>query len=222
MSKAVAILSGGMDSTALAHLYAEYYDAVHLVSFDYGQRHRKELESAKRTAERLGVRWTLIGMPLGGLLRSALTDSSVPIPHGHYEAETMKATVVPNRNAIMLALATGIAVSDEAMLVGIGVHAGDHAIYPDCRPEFIESMTATMRVANAGFCAPYFRIDAPFINMSKADIVTLSETLDLDVPWEETWSCYEGGAVHCGLCGTCVERREAFALADVQDWTAYA
>lgn len=131
----------------------------------------------------------------------------------------MALTVVPNRNAIMLTVAYGVAVAEEAAMVATGVHAGDHFIYPDCRPAFIESFDAMQRVAVEGFGDPNLRLHAPFMQQSKGDIVALGARLG--VPFADTWSCYAGGSVHCGLCGTCVERRESFTLAGVPDPTIY-
>jgi 7-cyano-7-deazaguanine synthase len=210
--KAIAIVSGGMDSVTLAH---------QLKAHGWADLHRKEIEFAERCAERLGARWSLVDLyTVAGLLTgSALTDPSVDVPEGHYESETMKATVVPNRNAIMLSIAYGVAVAEGAKLVAIGVHAGDHAIYPDCRPEFILHARNMLRVANEGFGDPDLSVEAPFVYMTKAEIVKVGD--ELRVPWRETWSCYKGGEVHCGRCGTDVERKEAFALAGVEDPTGY-
>lgn len=218
--KAIAIVSGGMDSVTLANvLKSEGYD-LHLLSFDYGQRHSKELEYAKRCADSLGARWSLVNLstvtPL--MAGSALTGST-PVPDGHYEAETMRVTVVPNRNAVMLAIAYAAAVSEQSDIVAIGVHSGDHFIYPDCRPEFVQAFDAMERLATRGHAAPGLRLYAPFVAMTKADIVRRGAALGVD--YADTWSCYKGGAVHCGTCGTCVERKEAFELAGVNDPTIY-
>lgn len=220
MAKAVAIVSGGLDSVTLAYLlHAENYD-LHLLAFDYGQRHAKELAYARRGAERLSAEFDIVNLAgLGALLKgSALTDD-IAVPHGHYAAPTMALTVVPNRNAIMLTVAYGVAVAEEAALVATGVHAGDHFIYPDCRPAFIESFDAMQRVAVEGFGDPNLQLRAPFMQWSKSDIVALGARLE--VPFADTWSCYAGGAIHCGLCGTCVERQLAFREANVLDPTAY-
>lgn len=222
MSKAVAIVSGGMDSVTLAYrLKAEGYD-LHLLSFDYGQRHRRELEFARLAAQGLGAKHDVIDLSAFGaalLKGSSLTDT-ISVPDGHYSAETMKITVVPNRNAIMLALAYGVAVAENAEIVAFGVHAGDHFIYPDCRPEFIAAFDAMQRLAVAEFGNPALRLYAPFQHMSKADIA--AEGARLGVQFENTWSCYKGGDRHCGTCGTCTERREAFIKAGVTDPTVYA
>ncbi len=220
-NKAVVLVSGGMDSVTLAHLCAhEGWEGMTL-SFDYGQRHRKELGYAVACASRLGWPHRVVSLqsitPI--LSGSALTDPDVPVPLGHYAAPTMAATVVPNRNAILLAIAYALAVSEEANIVALAVHAGDHFIYPDCRPEFVGAFSRMEKLATEGFGKPDLSLFAPFLYDSKADIV--AQGARLGVPYAETWSCYQGGAFHCGLCGTCVERKEAFAAADVPDPTEY-
>ncbi len=220
MSKAIAVVSGGLDSVTLAYLlHAQGYD-LHLLSFDYGQRHKKELEFAKLCAQRLDAEFHVVDLSdLGKLLKgSALTDD-IPVPDGHYAAPTMAVTVVPNRNAIMLSIAYGTAVSENAEVVAIGVHGGDHFIYPDCRPGFIAAFDAMERQATEGFSHEKLRLETPFIHMGKHDIVKLGT--ELQVPYADTWSCYKGGEKHCAQCGTCYERREAFELAGIPDPTAY-
>jgi 7-cyano-7-deazaguanine synthase len=219
--KAVLIASGGMDSATLAYHYADKgYDLL-LIGFDYGQRHRRELQSLAALAASLpGAEARIVPLGIRDLLHgSALTSDDVPVPDGHYAQETMKATVVPNRNAIMLSIATGIAVAEDADLVATGVHAGDHFIYPDCRPAFFEPFAEAMKAGNEGFAPEGFRLEAPFISWTKADIA--AHGFRLGVPYEISWSCYKGGEIHCGRCGTCVERIEAFLLAEVPDPTPY-
>lgn len=209
-----------MDSTTLAYLLKhEGYD-LHILSFDYGQRHAKELEYAAWHAAVLEATWNKVDLTnITHLLSgSALTDD-VPVPHGHYTEETMKATVVPNRNAIMLTIAYGAAVARGATCIATAVHAGDHAIYPDCRPAFIDAFAAMQAVAMEGFLRPDAQLYAPFVDIGKHDIVRIGQ--NLQVSYEDTWSCYEGGDLHCGKCGTCVERKEAFELAGVPDPTTY-
>jgi 7-cyano-7-deazaguanine synthase len=219
--RAVVIASGGLDSTTVA--YALHTDGVEvlLVSFDYGQRHRRELECAARIAGLLGAPHHLVDLTsVGALLSgSALTDPDVAVPDGHYTHASMRATVVPNRNALMLDVAVGVAVAHGYDAVAFGAHAGDHTIYPDCRPAFLDAFAACARVANEGLLAEGFAVLAPFLAATKAEIVARGARLA--VPFAETWSCYKGGAAHCGTCGTCVERREAFVLAGVLDPTAY-
>lgn len=216
--RTVAIFSGGLDSTILVEQLKQAGDEVLALSIDYGQRHRKELEFARATAERLQIEWRLADLraitPL--LAGSSLTSADVPVPHGHYAEDSMKATVVPNRNMIMLAIAAGWALSRKCERVAYGAHAGDHTIYPDCRPAFVEAMRTAFGLADWERLELY----CPFLNASKADIVREGQRLGVD--FASTWSCYEGGAIHCGECGTCVERREAFSLAGVADPTPYA
>jgi 7-cyano-7-deazaguanine synthase len=217
----VVTVSGGLDSVTLAHsLAAEGHDLVCL-SFDYGQRHAKEVDFARACAERLGADHELVDLrSVGALLSgSALTDDAVDVPEGHYTDRSMAATVVPNRNAIMLSVAVGVAVARGATAVATAVHAGDHPIYPDCRPAFVEAVEREARIGNEGFLAEGFRVLAPFLHVSKDEIVRRGTALG--VPFAETWSCYVGATVHCGRCGTCVERREAFELAGIDDPTVY-
>lgn len=217
--KTLVICSGGLDSVSLAHITAAQHRLTRLVSFDYGQRHRKELDFAAAAAKRLGVPHHLIDMrPIGAALTgSALTDD-IDVPDGHYAEETMRITVVPNRNAIMLAIGFGVAAANKDEAVATAVHGGDHFIYPDCRPDFTRAFETMQRHALDGYAD--VRLVTPFVTRTKADIVV--EGAKFGTPFAETWSCYKGGAVHCGRCGTCVERREAFHLAKVPDPTIYA
>jgi 7-cyano-7-deazaguanine synthase len=211
--KIIAIMSGGLDSTTLVYgLLSEKgrFD-VDCVSFDYGQKHSKELEYAAATCAKLGLRHDIIDLrgitKLLGESGSSLV-SDTPVPEGHYAEENMKATVVPNRNMMMLSIAGGVAVARSAAAVATGVHAGDHFIYPDCRPEFVTLASQAMIVGNQGFGNPNGTgIIAPFMSSTKEDIAY--EALQLGLPLHETWSCYKGGEMHCGKCGTCVERLEA-------------
>jgi 7-cyano-7-deazaguanine synthase len=216
--KTIVICSGGLDSVTLAHKAAAERELAGLLSFDYGQRHVKELESARACARRLGVPHRVVDLrDVGAALSgSALTDD-VAVPDGHYAEETMRITVVPNRNAIMLAVAFGMAAAQKAGAVAAAVHGGDHFIYPDCRPGFVAAFQAMQDAALEGYAA--VTLWTPYVQGSKADIVR--DGARLGVPFAETWSCYKGGARHCGRCGTCVERREAFHLAGVPDPTEY-
>ena len=217
--KTLVICSGGLDSVSLAHKAAATRELTRLISFDYGQRHRKELDYAAEAAARLGVPHQRVDLRAIGaaLTGSALTDD-IAVPDGHYAEETMRLTVVPNRNAIMLSVAYGIAAAQGDEAVATAVHGGDHFIYPDCRPAFTEAFDRMQRAALDGYAE--VALWTPFLNGSKADIVT--EGARHATPFARTWSCYKGGAVHCGRCGTCVERREAFDLAGVPDPTEYA
>jgi 7-cyano-7-deazaguanine synthase len=216
--KALAVVSGGLDSVTLAHWLASEGQLGGLVSFDYGQRHKKELHFAAACAERLKVPYSFIDLTslTPHLKGSALTDA-VAVPDGHYAAESMKQTIVPNRNAIMLAVAFGVAPAQGLNAVAIAVHGGDHFIYPDCRPDFIDLFDRMEQKALEGMWS--IKLLTPFIHGSKGDIAR--RAAELQVPIAETWSCYKGGEIHCGRCGTCVERREAFSLAGVGDPTVY-
>jgi 7-cyano-7-deazaguanine synthase len=216
--KTLVVCSGGLDSVSLAHKIAAEDTLHRLLSFDYGQKHKKELEFAAACARRFNVPHDIIdistiGRHLGG---SALTDD-IDVPDGHYAQETMKITVVPNRNTIMLTIAFGIAAAQKADAVATAVHGGDHFIYPDCRPAFIDAFAQMQRHALADYAD--IRLHTPYLHVSKSQIV--KDGTRYDTPFAETWSCYKGGQHHCGRCGTCVERREAFHLAGVEDPTIY-
>jgi 7-cyano-7-deazaguanine synthase len=217
--KTIVVCSGGLDSVSLAHAIHAGHDLIRLVSFDYGQRHRKELGFAARCAARLQVPHDIVDIrAVGALLTgSALTDD-VSVPDGHYAEQTMRLTVVPNRNAIMLAIAFGIAAAAGAEAVAAAMHGGDHFIYPDCRPGFMRAFAEMQRHALEGHAE--IELLTPYLQASKADIV--ADGARHGTPFRETWSCYKGGELHCGRCGTCVERREAFHLAGVPDPTRYA
>lgn len=214
--KSIIILSGGLDSTTLLHkLLAEDKDVVAL-SFNYGQRHKKELEMAKATCEKMGVPHRIVDITsITDLVSNSCLTSDTEVPEGNYADENMKKTVVPNRNMIMASIAIGYAVNIGAQEVALGVHAGDHAIYPDCRPEFIEALRAIAKIAN------YEPVDiyAPYLQMDKGDIVI--EGVKLGVDYSLTWTCYKGGEKACGKCGSCTERLEAFQKAGITDLIEY-
>ncbi len=217
MKKTVLIYSGGLDSTTLLYqLKAEGRD-LKALSINYGQRHSLELEYAKKVCAKLGVEHRVADLSalkplLGG---SSQTDGTVDVPEGHYAAENMKLTVVPNRNMLMLSVAAAWAISEKADTIAYAAHAGDHAIYPDCRPEFVDALNGALALADWH----NVQIERPFINITKGGIVKLGA--QLGVPFAETWSCYKGKEVHCGRCGTCVERLLAFKEAGVTDPTPY-
>lgn len=205
--KGVVLLSGGMDSVTLLHTAVALYgnDVVVAVSFDYGQRHKKELEYARNTADRLGVKHHVfvVGDLFTQMHSQCSLVSSTPVPEGHYAEESMKATVVPNRNMFMLSIAAAFAMANGYPKVWFGAHAGDHTIYPDCRPEFVDALSKAVELADWNKVT----IHAPFVNLSKSEIVAIGDNLQID--WGTTWSCYNGGEEPCGKCGTCVEREEA-------------
>jgi 7-cyano-7-deazaguanine synthase len=216
--KAVVLLSGGMDSAVALHEARARHEVAGAVSFDYGSKHNhREIPCAAWQCRHLQIPHQVIALDfMPALFASALLKSGGAIPDGHYEEETMKQTVVPFRNGIMLAIAAGYAESIGAGGLVIAAHAGDHAIYPDCREAFMRAMAEAMRLGTyAGI-----ELLRPFIAMTKAQIAARGRELGVD--FSHTWSCYKGGEIHCGACGTCVERREAFLHAHVPDPTVYA
>jgi 7-cyano-7-deazaguanine synthase len=216
--KAVVLVSGGLDSVCALHETAARKGVALGLSFDYGAKHNAcELPFAAWQCARLGVPHRVVKLDfMNGLFQSDLLKSGGAIPDGHYEDATMRATVVPFRNGILLAIAAGVAESLGARAVVIAAHGGDHAIYPDCRETFMQPMAAAMAAGTyAGI-----ELRRPFIGLTKAQIVQLGVQRGVD--FAHTWSCYKGGDVHCGTCGTCVERREAFLLAGKSDPTVYA
>ncbi len=216
--QAVVLLSGGMDSVAALYDTLQRTRVVAALSFHYGSKHNdKEIPFAAYHARKFEVPHLVVPLDfIGQHFASDLLASGGDIPHGHYEEESMKKTVVPFRNGIMLAIAAGFAESKEAQALVIAAHAGDHAIYPDCREDFMRAMGDAMRLGT------YANIELvrPFIAMTKAQIAARGAELGVD--FAQTWSCYEGRDLHCGECGTCVERREAFLVSGVPDPTVYA
>ena len=215
MKKSLIILSGGMDSVTL--LYDKKDEIAVAVTFDYGSNHNKrEEEFAKYHCNELGIEHIIIPLTfIHDYFKSSLLEGASAIPDGHYEDETMKSTVVPFRNGIMLSVACGLAESRELEKVLIANHFGDHAIYPDCRKGFIDAMSEAMK------CGTYkgITIDAPYTTITKTDIAKIGKSLGID--YSKTYSCYKGGEKHCGKCGTCVERKEALAGAGIEDHTEY-
>ena len=215
MKNSVIIVSGGMDSITLLY---DHKDEIALgISFDYGSNHNaREIPFAKMHCERLGIKHITINLDfMHQHFKSSLLDGAEAIPEGHYADDNMKSTVVPFRNGIMLSIAIGIAESNNLDQVFIANHGGDHTIYPDCRPEFINAIDAA---ATAG-TYNNVKVVAPYTKITKSDIARIGKKLGID--YTETWSCYKGGEVHCGKCGTCVERKEALAEAGIEDKTIY-
>lgn len=233
---AVLIVSGGMDSCVLAYYYAAAGFNLHLISFNYGQKHVKELTYAERYINKmrehfstgsnpLHIQHDIIELPISRLLvdsDSALINPERPMPHGHYTDDSMKATVVPYRNPNMLLQAATVAWGDKASVVAYAAHQGDYAQYPDCREVFLDAFNNMLSLA---MNSTAITVESPFMHFTKAQIARLGASLG--VPFELTWSCYEGGNnglndKHCAKCGTCVERYESFKLAGVPDPTEYA
>lgn len=218
--KIVAIVSGGMDSSVLIYDLLSQGHELDLISFNYGQKHKIELTYAAKISQQLKLPHKIVDITnLTSLLSKSTLTSDAPVPDGHYAEENMKLTVVPNRNSIMLNIAAAYAITNEASSIATAVHSGDHFIYPDCRPAFIDALEQLLRVANDGFLPDDFQVLAPYVHISKDRIC--ARGAELDVPWLDTWSCYKGGDIHCGSCGTCFERREAFTLASIEDPTKY-
>ena len=215
MKDSLIILSGGMDSVTMLHEFCN--DIALAVTFDYGSNHNKrEAACAAYHCQLLGIKHILIPLDfMGKYFKSSLLEGAEAIPEGHSASENMKSTVVPFRNGIMLAIACGIAESNGLKHVMMSNHSGDHAIYPDCRQEFVDAMTAAMTAGT------YEHIDlvAPYTAISKTDIARIGKRLGID--YATTYSCYKGGEHHCGKCGTCVERKEALRDAGIDDNTIY-
>lgn len=215
--KVIVLCSGGMDSVTALHWARREHTVVAAVSFDYGAKHNhREIPCAAAHAAEGGLRHEVIRLDfVNRLFASTLLQSGGEIPEGHYAAENMRQTVVPFRNAIMLSIACGFAESAGAEGLVIAAHTGDHTIYPDCREDFMRAFADAMRHGTfAGV-----KLLRPFIGMNKGGIAALGAELGVD--FARTWSCYKGGTRHCGRCGTCVERREAFRQAGLADPTGY-
>ncbi|MBP5171361.1 MAG: 7-cyano-7-deazaguanine synthase QueC [Bacteroidales bacterium] len=212
---ALLVLSGGMDSTTMLYDFQERIALA--VSFDYGSKHNaREIPLARLHCGRLGIPHVVIPLDfMQRYFKSSLLLGGEAIPEGDYADENMRSTVVPFRNGIMLSVAAGLAETHGLSRVMIANHSGDHAIYPDCRPGFVKSMSEA--VSNGTYA--HLTVDAPYTRLSKADIARRGKALGID--YSETWSCYQGGEKHCGRCGTCRERREALAAAGIEDTTSY-
>lgn len=215
MKDSLIVLSGGLDSTTMLY---EYKDRIGMaVSFHYGSNHNdRELAFAKLHCERLGIPHMKISLPfIKQFFHSSLLEGAEAIPEGNYDEENMKSTVVPFRNGIMLSIAAGIAENNKFQYVMLANHAGDHTIYPDCRPEFVDAMSAAIHAGTWNGV----QLFTPYTHLTKASIASHGKRLGLD--YSETWSCYKGGEHHCGVCGTCRERKEALAKAGIEDTTVY-
>ena len=214
--KVVVILSGGMDSTTLVYdVKSQGYD-TYVLSFNYNQKHKKELEMASLTCKKLNIPHKILDLSiLNDIAPSALTRDDWDVPEGHYEDSNMKQTVVPNRNMVMLSLATSYAIGIEASKLFYGAHAGDHAIYPDCRKEFIDSMKECIELCDW----KKIELNAPYWNIDKYGILVKGKELNVD--YSTTWTCYKGREKACGKCGSCQERLEAFEKIGIEDPIEY-
>ena len=214
--KVVVIYSGGMDSYTVLHKAINDGCEVYALSFNYGQRHQKELDCAAEVCTALGIHHRVVDIrAVNGLLGGSALTTDIPVPEGHYQEPSMQTTVVPNRNMILLSLAVGYAVSLTATKVYYGAHSGDHAIYPDCRPEFVEKMQDVCAIANY---TPV-EIHAPYLHDTK--IALLRDGLAMGLDYANTWTCYNGREQACGKCGACQERLEAFQHNGITDPLAY-
>ncbi|MEF2642459.1 MAG: 7-cyano-7-deazaguanine synthase QueC [Paramuribaculum sp.] len=207
---ALIVLSGGMDSTTMLY---DYKDSIALaVNFNYGSNHNaREAACARENCRRLGIELEEIDLGfIGDYFESSLLGGADMIPEGHYEDATMRSTVVPFRNGIMLSVAAGLAESRGLRAVMLANHFGDHAIYPDCREGFVNAMASA--IAEGTY--EHIELRAPYTKMTKADICRRGVALGVD--YSLTYSCYKGGEKHCGRCGTCIERREAMIAAGLE------
>lgn len=217
MIDAIAVLSGGMDSTVmLAHALDQGKTAAAL-SFDYGSKHNaRELPMAAGLCKKMGVTHEIVKLPfMNELFSSSLLQSGGEIPDGTYEQSNMKSTVVPFRNGILISIAVGYAESKGAKAVLLGSHAGDHFIYPDCRPEFNRAFSRAVDLGTDG----KVNLSFPFEQIDKRDIGDLGRSLGVD--FAMTWTCYKGGEIHCGTCGSCLERKYALRYDQGLDVTRY-
>lgn len=216
MKDSIIILSGGMDSVTMLYDYADSIAVA--LSFDYGSNHnRKELPFAAYHCQQLGIEHIIIPLDfIHQYFHSSLLSGAAAIPEGQYDDENMRSTVVPFRNGIMLSIAAGMAEDRQLSRILMANHSGDHAIYPDCRPEFVDSMAGAVREGT------YNRVElfTPYTNWTKADIARRGKQLGID--YSKTWSCYKGEDKHCGKCGTCTERKQALREAGIPDPTLYA
>jgi len=216
MQKAVVILSGGMDSTTLLYEAEKKYNKVYALSFNYNQKHKKELEQAIKSCKKLNIEHKIMDLSvLNELAPSSLTRDDWEVPEGHYADDNMKETVVPNRNMVMLSLATSYAIGLGANKLLYGAHSGDHDIYPDCRLEFVEQLKRTIDLCDWN----PVKLEAPYLEIDKGDIVIIGKELGVD--YGLTWTCYKGKELACGKCGSCVERLEAFEKANIKDPVLY-
>ena len=205
LEKVVVVYSGGMDSFTVLNTAIQNGLDVYALSFDYGQKHSKELKIAAQVCRELGVSHKIVDITaINDLMANSSLTSDAVIPEGHYEDDSMKSTVVPNRNMVLLSMAIAYAVSLEASKVYYGAHSGDHHIYPDCRPEFVDAMNAVSSIANY----QSVNIVTPFLHSSKGDI--LKAGLEMNLDYAKTWTCYNGREKSCGKCGACCERLDAF------------
>ena len=216
IEKAVVIYSGGMDSFTVLNKAVFEGLEVYALTFDYGQKHVKEVDFARNVCSAMGIPHKIIDITaINELISGSSLTSNIEVPEGHYAGENMKSTVVPNRNMILLSLAVGYATSIKASKVFFGAHGGDHHVYPDCRPDFVKKMNEVCAVANYDFV----EVVTPYLTSNKTEI--LRDGLKMKLDYALTWTCYNGREKACGRCGSCVERLEAFEENQAEDPLAY-
>ena len=219
MSSALVVYSGGLDSYTLLNKALQNFKKVEAITFDYGQKHKKEIDYAKNNCLELGIAHKVIKLDIADLLSNSALVGDSKIPEGNYDKEKMKQTIVPNRNMIMISIAASLAIKNKLQYLWYAAHAGDHEIYPDCRPYFIQNLNETLRIGTMEHRKENLRLVAPFIQYDKTWIAAKGK--ELGVPFEKTWTCYKGLDKHCGKCGACVERKEAFRDSGGNDPTIY-
>ena len=216
--KIIQVISGGMDSVAMLYYLHNKHKNIKCLSINYNQKHKKEIAFASYHCKKLGIEHKVVDITSVASLfnkESVLINENNDVPNGHYENSEMKKTIVPNRNMLILAIATAWAIEEKYNAICYGAHSGDSVIYPDCRLEFVNAMQKAISL-----CDDHkINIITPFINKTKADIVEVGNKLKVN--WQKTWTCYKGRELHCGMCATCIERREAFYLAGIKDPTIY-
>ena len=211
MSSVLVVYSGGLDSYTLLNKAMKKFDRVEAITFNYGQKHNKEIEYAKSNCVELNIKHEVVNLDLENILAGSALVGDIDIPEGNYDKEKMKQTIVPNRNMIMISVAASLVIKNDIEYLWYAAHSGDHEIYPDCRPEFIDKMAAVLEICD------YHKIkfEAPFQNLSKSEIVATGLSMDLD--YSKTWTCYEGKEKPCGKCSACLERALSFEANNTED-----
>ena len=211
MSSVLVVYSGGLDSYTLLNKAMKKFDRVEAITFNYGQKHNKEIEYAKSNCSELNIKHEVVNLDLENILAGSALVGDIDIPEGNYDKEKMKQTIVPNRNMIMISVAASLVIKNDIEYLWYAAHSGDHEIYPDCRPEFIDKMAAVLEICD------YHKIkfEAPFQNLSKNEIVATGLSMNLD--YSKTWTCYEGKEKPCGKCSACLERALSFEANNTED-----
>ena len=211
MSSVLVVYSGGLDSYTLLNKAMKNFDRIEAITFNYGQKHNKEIEYAKSNCVELNIKHEVVNLDLENILAGSALVGDIDIPEGNYDKEKMKQTIVPNRNMIMISVAASLVIKNDIEYLWYAAHSGDHEIYPDCRPEFIDKMAAVLEICD------YHKIkfEAPFQNLSKSEIVATGLSMNLD--YSKTWTCYEGKEKPCGKCSACLERALSFEANNTED-----